>query len=107
MEYCSVGVQDSEIAHGVHEFLIKRFSELCTAIFESFRSLCKFSVARGYSKQGFARAKTPRTPSDGQGLSYRANGRTEPHRGERGVIIVTAEGKAAAVVGNGHEPTGI
>jgi hypothetical protein len=32
-------------------------------LFESFRSLRKFSVARGYSKQGFARAKTPSTPS--------------------------------------------
>jgi hypothetical protein len=40
-------------------------------------------VARGYPKNGFARAKPvlsnvegkPRTPSDGQGLSSRANAR--------------------------------
>jgi hypothetical protein len=30
---------------------------------ESFRSLRKFSGGRGYPKRGFARAKTPRTPS--------------------------------------------
>jgi hypothetical protein len=37
--------------------------KLRTTVLKSFRSSRKFSVARGYSKRGFARAKTPSTPS--------------------------------------------
>ena len=48
-----------------------------------FSARANFPVTRGYPKRGFARAKpvlslvegTPRTPSDGQGLSSRANAR--------------------------------
>jgi hypothetical protein len=39
------------------------FCDLCTAMHKSLRTLRKFSGGRGYPKRGFARAKTPRTPS--------------------------------------------
>jgi len=42
---------------------------------KSVRTLRELSGARGYPKRGFTRAKTPRTPSDGQGPSSRAEAR--------------------------------
>jgi hypothetical protein len=57
------------------EFLLKESPNSVKSKIESFPVCAKFSVAHGYSRQGFARAKTPSTPSDGQGLSSRANAR--------------------------------
>ena len=49
--------------------------ELSITILESFRRLRKFSGRSNSRTRRFARAKTPSSQSDGQGLSSRANAR--------------------------------